>query len=311
MGNSKSRKTGGATKTKATHPVHVNTTFPLFEKLPQFMRLQIFHFLPYRDYLRSTFTCKRIQSDLTFSLKYKLRPVCFHVPQDFATLQAVLKETERISGCLVTIILGKGDHSVDGNSLTINSPMNIIGARNVRRNKINLLGGVHISVQDNSNVHLEHLTICHLNGIGVRGFSSFTLKDINITNCRFSGMVASGFTTVARCTNLRVFKCGFSGIRAYDGATITLVGPETSVQKNCTNWSSHEIHPRGNNNLVRYTKYSGLKIDGSFSTIQLVSPLTKERVSINNHQDHNWGCDYTGNINQIKTIIERGNHPLM
>jgi hypothetical protein len=46
-----------------------------------------------------------------------------------------------------------------------------------------------------------------------------------------------------------------------------------------------------------------LKVSGSsLSTIQLVSPLTKEQVSIDNGGGGNWGGGKYGNINQIKTI---------
>jgi hypothetical protein len=40
---------------------------------------------------------------------------------------------------------------------------------------------------------------------------------------------------------------------------------------------------------------------GSTSTIQLVSPLTKEQVAIDNSGGGNWGA-WGGNVNQIKTI---------
>ena len=47
----------------------------------------------------------------------------------------------------------------------------------------------------------------------------------------------------------------------------------------------------------------GLQVYGSSSsTIQLVSPLTKEQVSIDNGGGGNWGAGGGGDINQIKTI---------
>jgi len=45
----------------------------------------------------------------------------------------------------------------------------------------------------------------------------------------------------------------------------------------------------------------GLKVSSS-STIQLVSPLTKEQVAIDNGGGGNWGAYHGGDINQIKTI---------
>jgi hypothetical protein len=49
----------------------------------------------------------------------------------------------------------------------------------------------------------------------------------------------------------------------------------------------------------------GLKVyDSSSSTIQLVSPLTKEQVSLDNGGGGNWGAEDGGDINQIKTISQ-------
>ena len=47
----------------------------------------------------------------------------------------------------------------------------------------------------------------------------------------------------------------------------------------------------------------GLTVYGSSSsTIQLVAPLTKEQVSLDNGGGGNWGAGNGANINQIKTI---------
>ena len=40
----------------------------------------------------------------------------------------------------------------------------------------------------------------------------------------------------------------------------------------------------------------------SSSTIQLVSPLTKEQVSTDNGGGGNWGAEYGADLHQIKTI---------
>jgi hypothetical protein len=45
-----------------------------------------------------------------------------------------------------------------------------------------------------------------------------------------------------------------------------------------------------------------LSVTSSSSTIQLISPLTKEQISIDNRGGDNWGSNYGGDINQIKTI---------
>ena len=74
---------------------------------------------------------------------------------------------------------------------------------------------------------------------------------------------------------------------AFDGASITLIGAKTTVHDNCTDENS---------------AYYGLMVDGPSSTIQLVPPLTKETVSINNGGGGNYGAVGGGDNNQIQTI---------
>ena len=88
-------------------------------------------------------------------------------------------------------------------------------------------------------------------------------------------------------TNVKVRQCGWSGVVANSGASITLIGAKTTVHHNCTKGDSDEY---------------GLKVDGASSTIQLVSPLTKEQVSLDNGGGGNWGAKDDADINQIKTI---------
>ena len=75
---------------------------------------------------------------------------------------------------------------------------------------------------------------------------------------------------------------------ASGGASITLIGAKTTVHHNCTKGKSGHY---------------GLKVSwSSSSTIQLVSPLTKEHFSLDNGGGGNWGAAFGGDdINQIKT----------
>jgi hypothetical protein len=70
------------------------------------------------------------------------------------------------------------------------------------------------------------------------------------------------------------------------GASITLIGAKTTVHHNCTR---------------EYSGNYGLNVS-LFSIIQLVSPLTKEQVSLDNGGGGNWGANGGADINQIKTI---------
>ena len=99
---------------------------------------------------------------------------------------------------------------------------------------------------------------------------------------------AAGAGVVGKCTNVEVRQCGYSGVLANNDASITLIGAKTTVHHNCTNGLG-----------VTY----GLQAYGSSSsTIQLVSPLTKEQISLDNGGGGNWGAEDGGDINQIKTI---------
>ena len=144
------------------------------------------------------------------------------------------------------------------------------------------------------NCHLQHLTLHRAKGHGVWGESSFTMDDVLVEQCGGYGVWANvtnqgtGTGVVGRCTNVEVRQCGQSGVGAVNGASITLIGAKTTVHHNCTKGRSYQY---------------GLQVFGSSSsTIQLVSPLTKEQVSLDNDGGRNWGAGGGANINQIKTI---------
>jgi hypothetical protein len=72
------------------------------------------------------------------------------------------------------------------------------------------------------------------------------------------------------------------------GASITLIGAKTTVHHNCTKGRSAD--------------YGLLVFGSSSSTIQLVSPLTKEQVALDNGGGGNWGAAGGGRVRKIKTI---------
>ena len=80
-------------------------------------------------------------------------------------------------------------------------------------------------------------------------------------------------------------QCGYGGVVATNGGSLTLIGVKTTVHHNCT---------KG------WCDCYGLKVFGSSSTIQVIFPLTKEQVSIDNGGGGNLGV-YRAGINQIKT----------
>ena len=213
------------------------------------------------------------------------------VPGDWSTLKEAVERVHK-DARLTTIIVGRGEHRIDGDYLEILSAMNIVGDPRVPRAEIVILGGILFKYGIQGNCHLQHLTLHQAKGNGVWGQSSFTMEDVLVEECGYSGVRADSTGGVGRCTNVEVRQCGASGVKAQNGASITLMGKKTSVHHNCT---------KGGNNEY------GLKVYGASSTIQLVFPLTKVIVSFNNNERRkdrkwDWGAEQGGNINQIKTI---------
>ena len=223
-----------------------------------------------------------------------------YVPEDCKTLKEAVTRVEQDQR-ITTIVLGEGSHVVevfkskwggkskwDCNHLKINSAMHIVGRPDVPKEKIVVVGGIWFKKGIKEDCHLQHLTLQSKKS-GVFGGSSFTMEDVLVEQCGWHGVVAYGSTgAIGRCTNVEVRQCGYSGVCASNGASITLIGAKTTVHHNCT---------AGN----RVT--CGLTVRGSFSsTIQLISPLTKEHVAIDNGGSGNWGALDGGDIHQIKTI---------
>jgi hypothetical protein len=203
----------------------------------------------------------------------------------------------------ITIIVGKGEHQITNNEfrddsfrdedgvnddeLKITSAMNIVGDPGVAKEEIVVVGGIYFMEGIQENCHLQHLTLRQAKGNGVTGHSSFTMEDVLVEQCGRHGVMASGTGVTGKCTNMEVRQCGASGVFAGTGGSMTLIGAKTTVHHNCT---------------AEYRPYFGLQVYGSSSTIQLISPLTKEQISIDNNGGGNWGAEHGGDINQIKTM---------
>ena len=261
--------------------------------LPSHLWRHILSFFGYKDYTLAGWTCQYLKRLWTEAVEKNRLPL--FVPVDCNTLEeavARVHENDR----LTTIVVGKGEHVVavykddwtlPRNDLKIPSAMNIVGDPGVPKSEIVVVGGIYFTKGIPGNCHLQHLTLRQAKECGVFGLSSFTMEDVLVEQCGFHGVVAYCSGVVGRCTNVEVRQCGQSGVVATSGASITLIGAKTTVHHNCTkekNWNY------------------GLAVWDSSSTIQLVSPLTKEQVALDNGGGGNWGASGGGDINQIKTI---------
>ena len=264
-----------------TLPDHVLTT-------------KVFTYFGFKDYALTG--CVSQYSQAHWQTANRRKPLPLHVPEDCKTLKEAVERVEQ-DPRITTIVLGKGEHVVemvtdnwgqDHNHLKINSALTIVGRPDVPKEKIVVVGGIEFKNGIQGNCHLQHLTLRQAKRNGVWGRSSFTMEDVLVEQCRGDGVTASGTGVVGRCTNVEVRQCGGSGVSATNGASITLIGAKTTVHHNCTKGDSDQY---------------GLQVCGSSSStiIQLVSPLTREQVSIDNGGGRNWGA-YDADLNQIKTI---------
>jgi hypothetical protein len=235
------------------------------------------------------------------------------VPDD-CTLNEAVNRVNESNGRLTTIVVGEGTHVIDDsnggrlNYLTLNCPMTIVGVAPADIKNIVVLGGITIPSNIQGNIHIEHLTIRQSTGSGVRGSSSFTLKDVVIEQCSSSGVIAFGSTTVARCTNVTVRRCrregvqvcdgqgtltdctvaecGWSGIESSNNGVIHIEGESTKVTRNCTDYEEREENEYG---LCARSR----------AVIILHSPLTKGIICWHNGDgditspDEDWGGEGT------------------
>jgi hypothetical protein len=280
MATSEEKLTDG---TSTGQPIHRSN---LLLKLPTHLWRHVLTFYGYKNYTLAGRSCRYLHALWTEAVEQGKLPL--FVPVDCTTLKAAVDRVHE-DDRLTTIVVGKGEHQIDGRYLEVSSAMNIVGDPRVPTSEIVVAGGIQFKKGIPGNCHLQHLTLRRAKECGVYGASSFTMEDVLVEQCGF-GVYADGTGVVARCTNVEVRQCGMSGVCASSGASITLIGTKTTVHHNCTTGNSYEY---------------GLKVFGSSSaTIQLVSPLTKEQVSLDNGGGGNWGAYNGGDINQIKTISQ-------
>ena len=278
-------------------------------KIPKELAMHIASFHTFKGMFQALRTAKA-SPDLVAALNMRVSGG-IHVPRDFDTLQEAVSFFEefpddskpislpeiRLDGDaehkenddpnIVTIprkiIVGEGEHQIDGDYLWIHTTVSIVGDPKEKRGDIDVIGGIKFDKGIQGNCHLQHLSLRQMMENGVEGRSSFTMDDVLVEQCNGCGVRAYGTGVVGRLTNVEirqcgedgvvanrsaitlndveVHHCGLDGVRAIRG-TITLTG-KTKVHHNCT------------------VRGYGLHVCTDDATIQLVFPLTKEHVKIN------------------------------
>jgi hypothetical protein len=169
------------------------------------------------------------------------------------------------------IFLENGVHDEQSEYVVIDFPVTIIGES---KDGCIIIGGLRMKGKKEDDVNVKNLTISQSKGQGVYGDKgmSFHLFHLNIEKSGWSGVYVHS-TKRSTMSNCQVSHSKWSGVKVNDGL-ITINGSGTSIHNNGTDGNSSEY---------------GLSTSSSSSSIHLVSPLTKESVSINNGGGGNWG----------------------
>ena len=207
-----------------------------------------------------------------------------------ATLQSLVTHLEELQGgeessgnvpSVIFIDEGEFGSTNRFHDITIQKPITIIGAG---REKTVLIG-IGLVIRGNKSdgiVEIHDLKIKEGDdGLYADRGMNVIMKGCTIEECGDHGVIA--LEADITCDDLQVSESGGTGVYAGDDASITLSGHGTSIHGNGC-WCGQGY---------------GLKA-GICSKILLVHPLTKEKISTNNHEGRNWDVyRLHGTINQV------------
>ena len=174
--------------------------------------------------------------------------------------------------------------------LKVTYPMKVIGAG---RNRT-ILQGYRFKIQGTKEagkkVDFKDLTVKATIRSGLFGDNGldFLCDSITFTQCGGCGVYAEN--SKGRLINCVIIQCALSGIFCSDNALIELEGSsQTKVDGNVTRGDSDDY---------------GLYNYDFTSRIHLLSPLTKESVSTNNHGGQNYSCEHrsSGTIQTVDSF---------
>jgi hypothetical protein len=169
------------------------------------------------------------------------------------------------------VLIDNGIHDEGGNYVFINVSISIVGES---REHCVVVGGLQINGKKEDDVNVSNLTLRKSEGEGVYGYgTSMHLDNVSVENSGESGVEVFGSkrNTMKNCNVSHSKYCGL-----YVGSGLmTISGNATTIHHNGTSEGGYGL--------------------ATYSSIHLVSPLTKEMISTNNHGGNN----YNGRIQTI------------
>jgi len=181
------------------------------------------------------------------------------------------------------VLIENGIHDEGGNIVVINISISIVGES---REHCVVIGGLQMNGKKEDDVNVSDLTLRKSNMRGVCGNNGASMHLDNVS-VEYSGKdgVFVGGTKRSTMKNCNVSHSKYSGLEVYNGGLMTISGNATTIHHNCT--------PGGDYGLY-----------ASSGSIHLVSPLTKETISTNNHGGRNYRTTYQsrGTVLTIQTI---------
>jgi len=175
------------------------------------------------------------------------------------------------------VLIENGIHDEGGNYVVINISISIVGES---REHCVVIGGLEMRGKKEDDVNVSDLTLrdSKVHGVWCRG-ASMHLDNVSVENSGDCGVGVNGSkrNTMKNCN---VSHSNYDGLAVCNGGLMTVDGNATTIHHNGSNGGG----------------YHGLYADSS-SSIHLVSPLTKEMISTNNHG----GQNYFGQFKQLRT----------
>ena len=190
-----------------------------------------------------------------------------------------------------------GPYVGDYNIVNINIPISIIGES---REHCIVMGGLLMNGKKEDDVNVSNLTLRKSRGSGVCGNNgaSIHLDNVSVENSRSCGisLYSSKRNTMKNCNVSHSNGCG---LRVMSGGLMTIDGNATTIHHNCTNGRNGNTFEGSNNYGLRNTGHYPF----TNSSIHLVSPLTLETISQNNHGGGNYGGTFAI-VDNEGTVIE-------